>query len=86
MGALIDLTGQKFGKLKVIERDFSKPKGKAYWICKCDCGTIKSIVGTDLRSGRTSSCGCGIALAARNHKRKLEGERFGRLTVIADSG
>lgn len=86
MGTLIDLTGQVFGKLTVIERDMSKPKGKAYWICRCECGNTKSIVGTDLRSGKTSSCGCKIAEAAKNNRRKLEGERFGRLTVIKDSG
>lgn len=34
MGALIDLTGQKFGKLTVLERDYSvKDKRRAYWKC-----------------------------------------------------
>ena len=86
MGTLIDLTNQTFGKLTVLERDFSKPKGKAYWICKCECGNQKSVVGSDLRAGKTASCGCGIKEAARNRKRQLEGQRFGRLLVIKDSG
>ena len=35
--ALRDLTGQRFGRLTVLYRDESKPKGhgcKVYWICK----------------------------------------------------
>ena len=59
--ALIDITGQRFGRLVVLHRDESKPKGhghKAYWICKCDCGNIKSIKGESLRRGLTKSCGC----------------------------
>ena len=77
---LIDLTGQRFGRLTVIERDFSR-KGKCvYWLCKCDCGNIASIYSSSLRSGRTKSCGC---LQAENRKFiDLTGQRFGRLTVI----
>lgn len=28
------------------------------WICRCECGTIKSIRGTELRNGNSKSCGC----------------------------
>ena len=38
MSKLIDLTGQRFGDLVVLERDINKPKGRVYWICQCDCG------------------------------------------------
>lgn len=59
---LIDLTGQQFGRLTVIERveDKVNPNGshRVMWHCKCDCGneTIKSA--TNLRSGISKSCGC----------------------------
>lgn len=40
----IDLTGQKFGKLVVLERsDYRSPRGKRTiptWQCLCECGTI----------------------------------------------
>lgn len=49
-------SGQKFGKLTVIEKDLQKKK--PYYICKCECGKTKSILVYDLLSGHTSSCGC----------------------------
>lgn len=53
-----DLTGQRFGKLVVIERDWSK--NHVYWICECDCGNRKSIKGTSLTRKKepSRSCGC----------------------------
>ena len=52
-----DLTGQKFGKLTVIERDQSN-MSQVFWICECECGNKKSISRQSLISGRTQSCGC----------------------------
>ena len=39
MGILVDLTGQKFGKLTVIERHGIDKHGHATWRCKCECGS-----------------------------------------------
>ena len=54
----IDLTGQKFGKLTVIEEDFDNKTKKRRWICICECGAKKSVDQYHLRSGATVSCGC----------------------------
>ncbi len=56
MSKILDLTGKRFGKLVAIERDITKKR--VYWICQCDCGSIKSIMSTHLRSGASTSCGC----------------------------
>ena len=56
MSAIIDLTGERFGRLTVIERDISQKR--TVWICRCDCGNVKSVQSTHLRSGATTSCGC----------------------------
>ena len=56
MGKLIDLTGQKIGRLTVIERDHSKKE--VMWICQCDCGNIKNVQSYHLKNGITKSCGC----------------------------
>jgi hypothetical protein len=52
-----DLTGQKFDRLTVIERDFSR-KGTAFWLCLCECGAVTSSASGHLISGRKRSCGC----------------------------
>jgi hypothetical protein len=52
-----DISGNRYGKLVVIKRDVKKSK-PTYWLCKCDCGTIKSIRGSHLKAGKISSCGC----------------------------
>ena len=55
---LIDLTGQKFGRLTAIKRVENTKNKDTLWLCKCDCGgeTITRI--TNLRNGNTKSCGC----------------------------
>ena len=62
MGAVKDLTGQRFGMLTVISRaeDYVQYSGKriVQWLCVCDCGTEKIIRGKHLKSGAIVSCGC----------------------------
>lgn len=84
MGALLDLTGKRFGKLTVlkeVERTKSASgRSVRNWLCQCECGNavVKS---TDvLRNGNTKSCGC----YRRNFKTKdLSGVKFGRLMPIS---
>lgn len=62
MRRIIDLTGQKFGRLTVIKRveDYISPKGWHHtrWLCKCDCGNKTNTTTVSLRSGTSISCGC----------------------------
>lgn len=58
MSRTIDMTGQKFGRLMVIKQIDSEKCGQAKWLCKCECGTTKTIRGNHLRSGHIKSCGC----------------------------
>jgi len=54
-----DISGQKFGRLIVIESSHIEEKSRCvYWKCKCDCGNEKTYSGVDLRRGYTKSCGC----------------------------
>ena len=60
MGALIDLTGQVFGALTVLGKAPTLGKGyPAMWECLCECGNTSIVRSSDLRNGRTKSCGCG---------------------------
>ncbi len=58
MSKLIDLTGQRFGRLTVIKRTENNKRRKVQWLCQCECGTIKKVSGVCLRRGETISCGC----------------------------
>lgn len=81
MGRLIDLTNQKFGRLTVLERDYSK--AKTYWICQCECGVIKSVWSRNLRTGRTKSCGClNKEKTSERFLIDLSNHKYGRLTVL----
>lgn len=72
------LIGEKFGMLTVIGQAPSTAKGQRRWVCRCDCGTEKIVMGSNLRRGTTVSCGC-------KHKNDLTGQRIGKLTVIGRS-
>jgi len=69
-----DLTGKTFGKLRVIERDYSKIKGKVeYYRCECKCGTKDYVTTTkELLSGKRS-CGC-IRKKKGFNEYKVDGE------------
>lgn len=73
----IDLTNQRFGLLTVIEFYGSISKGQSkparYWVCKCDCGNIVTVLANSLRQGRTFSCGClrSERLKERNEKHNM---------------
>lgn len=59
MGNFIDITGARYGKLVVIQREKPNPSyNGAMWLCKCDCGNMTIANGQNLKSGNTSSCGC----------------------------
>ena len=62
MSKFQDLTGQRFGRLVVIERaeDYVRPNGhpQVQWRCKCDCGNEKITVAYSLTHGLCTSCGC----------------------------
>lgn len=54
-----DLTGLRFGRLKVIKLVVDKRiRGNLVWTCLCNCGQIKDIKAGNLQSGVTQSCRC----------------------------
>lgn len=55
---IIDIQGQRFGKLIALEIIGSDNSNNTIWKCQCDCGCIKNIPSNALRNGLTQSCGC----------------------------
>ncbi len=57
----IDITGQRYGRWTVLEFATTRRAGtsRVSWFkCKCECGTETYVRSTDLRAGRSKSCGC----------------------------
>ena len=76
-----DLTGQRFGRLTAIKFMGTNKRGRAEWLCRCDCGTEKVINASNLGNGNTVSCGC----LREENRRKLpmsHGESRTRLYKI----
>ena len=57
MPKFIDITGEKYGRLTVLEYVGYKA-GRTAWRCKCDCGNETIVTANCLRTGKTKSCGC----------------------------
>jgi hypothetical protein len=58
--------GERFGRLRVLtELEERTAAGKRRYRCECDCGDTKEVIGADLKSGRTTSCGCAKKEATR---------------------
>lgn len=56
---MIDLTGQKFGLWTVLyPTERRNGNGGIYWMCQCECGTQREVGSSELRQGRSRSCGC----------------------------
>ena len=66
------MTGKRFGRLIVIERDELCNSKHATWKCRCDCGNITSVLGTNLRRGISNSCGC-LQRELLSKRRKIHG-------------
>jgi hypothetical protein len=80
MPARIDVPpGTVFGHLTVIE-ETRLADGRRAMLCRCGCGTTRSVSTSSLFNGTTNSCGCGNMGAVIP-----PGTVFGRLTVIEET-
>lgn len=82
-----DISGETFGKWRVLHysrtirytQKNGKPYWRAFWKCRCSCGTEREVIGHALKTGCSKSCGC-------DHPGRrlidLEGNIYGRLLVI----
>ena len=55
---MVDLRGQRFGRLLVVGFAPRATGESLRWLCRCDCGNEKAVVGGVLRGGASRSCGC----------------------------
>ena len=79
---LIDLTGQRFGRLTVLKRAETINK-RTRWLCRCDCGEEVIVEAYNLKKGHTQSCGClqREAASKANTTHGMRGSRLYRIWV-----
>lgn len=84
MGKFIDLRGQRFGRLTVVERVETLKAGETRWLCRCSCGRETITTTGRLRRGTCRSCGClhSEAAKAQGHASMKHGATGSRLHRI----
>jgi hypothetical protein len=70
MTGMVKLAGQRFGRLVALSYAGSSKHGQSTWLCRCDCGQEKVALGSNLRRGRTASCGCAVIDALKGRSTK----------------
>jgi hypothetical protein len=86
MGKLIDIKGQRFGRLLVLDRshhvfvNLSSGHRDTWWLCQCECGNEIDVRSRSLRCGDTTSCGCKQKEATINRNSKGPN----KITVFSD--
>lgn len=68
---VVNMTGRTYGRLTVLERSDNDKRGNAMWLCKCECGNVKAILGGSLRQGSTRSCGCMLSELSKRRMTEL---------------
>lgn len=73
-----DIVGNKYNRWTVLSKDCVKNKLR-YYLCECECGTVRKVEKRNLVNGLSKSCGC------YKHDvlfRDITGQKFGKLTAI----
>lgn len=81
--AMIDETGNMYGKLRVLNPTTKSNDGQTYWACVCECGRIVSIRASSLRSGLAKSCGCHRLIDYGDNRFRSKSEVF--LSIALDA-
>lgn len=78
-----DLTGTRFGRATAVRYVGRELSGNALWECRCDCGEVFETSSSNLKTGRTRSCGC---LRKENARKHLpEANKVWRIPVVVVS-
>lgn len=79
----INVLGQKFGRLLVVESlgSHNHKQNKAQWLCLCDCGNIAIVTTNDLQSGYITSCYRDCQL--HQEYKSYVGHKFEKLTILS---
>lgn len=73
------MSGLDIGRWTVLEQSGNAPKGGALWRCRCSCGNTRDVLGSDLRQGKSTSCGCASSRATMGERSRTHGMTGTRL-------
>lgn len=71
----LDLTGLVVGKLTVLHKSENKKNRRILWFARCECGSVREYLASNLARGLSKSCGCRGLYS-------LKGKVFEFLTVV----
>lgn len=66
-GRALNVQGTRYGSWLVVARDHNYRGSDTRWVCRCDCGTQKSVNIQPLRNGTSTSCGCQRGKLIKRH-------------------
>lgn len=55
---IINMIGQESGMLTVLKKSGVDKWGQVLWLCKCECGGVTTLTGSNIRKKLMDSCGC----------------------------
>lgn len=55
---IINESGNKYGRWTVLNVFRREGAGRVRWLCRCECGVEKSLIVSEIKRGRSQSCGC----------------------------
>lgn len=58
MPSFVDISGNRYSRLKVLHRVDNDLGNKVCWLCQCDCGNKVVVRSNNLRTAHMKSCGC----------------------------
>src|SRR6516225_5099073 len=58
MPKALNITNQRFGRLRALRPVGHGRAGLITWLCRCKCGKKTIVASRDLKTGNTRSCGC----------------------------
>lgn len=83
---VINIAGQRFGRLLALEEAGRDKFGEVKWRCRCDCGQERIVRGYKLRKSLTASCGCQktehIGMLRRTHGKSRSPEYISYRAMI----
>ena len=65
----LDLINKKFGKWIVLQKTEKRTKnGQVLWKCKCECGNVRNVSGSNLKNGGSTQCkSCQVSQSNKTH-------------------